>query len=173
MAIVRRTPVTTYVSSEQAGLPVNSVFISYRRKTAGSIAASLRLILETELGGHVPFRDIEDIPPGEQFRRVITEALDGCRIFLLLIDPGWQTESGRRRLAETDDYVRFEVQTALARASSVRIIPILVDGARPLSEDDLPSHLAELAKLQAIELGSGEHFAPSVERIVRRIRAPA
>jgi TIR domain len=172
MGIIRRTPITTYVSSTQAGLPVNSVFISYRRKTAASVAATLRLILERELGDHVPFRDIESILPGDAFRQTIIEALEGCRVFLLLIDPSWHTERGRQRLEEPDDYVRFELETALARRPSVRIVPVLINGAPPLVADDLPAHLASLVQLQAVQLGEGEHFKSSVERIISRVRTP-
>ena len=172
MAIIRRNPVTSYVSSRQAGLPVNSVFISYRRKTASSVAANLRFILESELGKHVPFRDIESIPPGDEFRQTITEAIERCRVFLLLIDRGWHTDCGQQRLEEVDDYLRFELETALARRPSLRIIPVLIDGATALTPDELPAHLASLVELQAIQLGEGEHFRSSVERIIKRIQVP-
>lgn len=172
MGIIRRNPVTRYVSSPQAGLPVNSVFISYRRKTAGSVAANLRFILESKLGEHVPFRDIESILPGDEFRKTITEAIEGCRVFLLLIDPTWHTDRGRQRLEEVDDFLRFELETALARRPSLRIIPVLINGASALTPDELPAHLAGLIQLHAVQLGEGEHFKSSVERIIERIQAP-
>jgi len=170
--IIRRNPVTRYVSSPQAGLPVNSIFISYRRKTAGHIAGSLHYILESELGKHVPFRDLESIAAGEDFRQTIIKAISESRVFILLIDPSWHTEAGRQRLREPGDYIRLEVATALAKGPSLRIIPVRIDGAFPLQQEDLPTRLENLAHIQSIELGEGEHFSSSVERIVQRIRAP-
>ena len=59
-------------------------------------------------------------------------------------------EGGRRRLEDPDDFVRFKVQAALERA--VRVIPVLVDGARPLRPQQLPPELGKLARLNALEL---------------------
>jgi hypothetical protein len=47
----------------------------------------------------------------------------------------WATvtdEQGHRRIDKSGDYVRFEVQTALERG--VRVIPVLVDGTKPLQQ---------------------------------------
>ncbi len=172
MRIIRRNPVTSYVSSPHAGLPVNSVFISYRRKTASAVAASLRIILENKLGEHVPFRDIESIAPGDEFRQTITEAIEECRVFLLLVDPSWNTDHGRERLEEVDDYMRFELEKALARRPSILIMPVLINGASTLKIGDLPAQFASLIELQTVQLGDGEHFKSSIERIIERIQAP-
>jgi hypothetical protein len=172
MSIKGIRPVTKYVSSEQAGLPVNSILISYRRKTAGIIAANLRFILKKVFGEHVPFRDIESIPPGDEFRQKIIETIDGCRVFLLLIDPSWHTDQGRQRLENKNDYVRFEIEKALEKGPFLRIIPVLVNGAAPLTTNNLPKHLQSIVKLQSIQLGEGEFFESSVERIIDRIQAP-
>jgi hypothetical protein len=64
-------------------------------------------------------------------------------------------EEGRRRLDDPDDYVRFEVQTALMRG--VRVIPVLVDNARPLRQQQLPAELQKLARLNTLELSYGRY----------------
>ena len=53
-------------------------------------------------------------------------------MLVALIGRQWMTatdEEGHRRLDDPDDYVRSEVQAALERG--VRVIPVLVDGAKP------------------------------------------
>jgi hypothetical protein len=58
---------------------------------------------------------------------------------------------GRRRLEDPDDFVRVEIEAALTR--KVRVIPILVDGAKMPHADKLPPSLAKLVRRQALELG--------------------
>ena len=60
------------------------------------------------------------------------------------------TQDGRRRLDDPDDFVRLEIEAALTR--NVRVIPILVDGARMPRADELPPSLAGLVRRQALEL---------------------
>ena len=49
--------------------------------------------------------------------------------------------------------MRFEVQTALDRG--IRVIPVLVDGAKPLRQEQVPAELGKLARLNALELSYG------------------
>jgi hypothetical protein len=58
--------------------------------------------------------------------------------------------AGRTRLDNPGDFVRLEIEAALTRG--VRVIPVLVDGARMPRPDQLPASLALLARRQAIEL---------------------
>jgi uncharacterized RDD family membrane protein YckC len=72
---------------------------------------------------------------------------------LALIGDEWLTitdEHGRRRLDSPDDFVRVEIEAALTR--KVRVIPILVDGARMPRADELPDSLAKLVRRHALEL---------------------
>jgi hypothetical protein len=97
-------------------------------------------------------------------------------VLVTLIGRQWATltdDEGHRRLNNPDDYVRFEVQAALERG--VRVIPVLVDGARPLRQQQLPSGLQKLARLNALEL-SHDRFEYDVHRLVdtiQRVLAPA
>jgi hypothetical protein len=65
-------------------------------------------------------------------------------------------EQGRRRLHEPDDYVRFEVRTALRRG--VRVIPVLVEGTRPPRQQELPPDLRRLARLNALEMSCDHRY---------------
>ena len=74
-------------------------------------------------------------------------------MLLALIGEEWLTitdADGRRRLDDPHDFVRLEIEAALAR--NVRVIPILVDGARMPTAEELPNSLARLARRQALEL---------------------
>jgi hypothetical protein len=68
-----------------------------------------------------------------------------------LIGDQWLTvtdEQGRRRLDDPDDFVRLELEAALTR--QVRVIPILIDGARMPHAGDLPDSLAKLVRRQTL-----------------------
>jgi hypothetical protein len=84
---------------------------------------------------------------------VITAAVGSCDVLLALIGNDWLTitdEDGRRRLDDPADFVRLEIEAALAR--NVRVIPILVEGARMPRAVELPASLAGLVRRQALEL---------------------
>ena len=53
------------------------------------------------------------------------------------------------RIADTQDFVRLEVETALRRRD-VRVIPLLVDGARMPHSEDLPEELRTLTRRNAL-----------------------
>jgi hypothetical protein len=73
-------------------------------------------------------------------------------VLVALIGRQWVTLADKkgRRLDNPDDFVRFEVHTALERG--VRVIPVLVDSAKPLRQEELSSELHKLARLNAVEL---------------------
>lgn len=128
------------------------VFISYRREEAAYPAGWLYDRLANRYGGQV-FKDVDSIQLGDDFVEVITRAVGSCDVLLALIGDQWLTitdEDGRRRLDDPDDFVRLEIEAALAR--NVRVIPILVDGAELPPADELPPSLAGLVRRQALEL---------------------
>ena len=95
-----------------------------------------------------------------------------CAVLVALIGRQWATmedEEGRRRIDDPDDLVRFEVQAALERG--LRVIPVLVDGARPLHQQQLPAELQKLARLNALELSYGryEYDADRLLNIIQRV----
>jgi hypothetical protein len=104
---------------------------------------------------------------GDDFVEVITRAVGSCDVLLALIGEQWLTitdAQGRRRLDDSNDFVRLEIEAALAR--NVRIIPILVDGARMPTTEELPDSLARLARRQALEL-SPSRFDFDTGRLLR------
>ena len=159
-----------------AGLSSRGIFLSYRREDAAPYARLLQFQLSERIPDARVFMDLDSIEPGLDFAEVIREAVDSCAVLVALIGRQWATltdEEGRRRLDNPDDYVRFEVQTALERG--VRVIPVLVDGARPLRQQQLPSELQKLARLNALELSYGryEYDADRLLNLLQRVLAAA
>jgi TIR domain len=129
------------------------IFISYRREETAYPAGWLYDRLAAHFGGGQVFKDVDSIQLGDDFVEVITRAVGSCDVLLALIGDAWLTVTdahGRRRLDDLDDFVRLEIEAALSRR--VRVIPVLVDGARMPHADELPDSLAALVRRQALEL---------------------
>jgi len=134
------------------------IFLSYRRAEAGPYARLLKLQLSERFPDANVFMDLDSIEAGLDFAEAIRDAVDSSAVFVALIGREWATvtdEKGRRRLDDPDDYVRFEVKTALQRG--VRVIPLLLDGATPPQPRQLPDELQKLARLNALELTYGRY----------------
>ncbi len=145
-------------------------FLSYRRDDAGPYARSLQLQLSQRVPDALVFMDLDSIEPCLDFAEVIEEALNSSAVLVALIGRQWATvtdEDGARRLDNPDDYVRFEVTTALERG--VRVIPVLIDGARALRRQDLPEGLHKLARLNAHKL-SYDRYQDDADRLLDLIQ---
>ena len=136
-----------------------SVFISYRRDDSAGFAGRLADALEQRLGAGAVFRDVDDIQPGADFEAVIARGLDQVRAVLVVIGPGWLDAAvdGQRRLDRADDFVRREVEQALA--SGKPVVPVLVGGATMPAANALPVALRGLANRQALVLGDASWSA--------------
>ena len=133
--------------------PPTRIFISYRRDDSSGHAGRLYDDLVERFGDDRVFIDIDTIEPGVDFSESIERALDSCEIVLAVIGKSWlkiSDSAGLRRLDHPDDYVRMELEAALARG--VRVIPVRVQGAEMPSSTELPEGLASLARRQAVEL---------------------
>jgi TIR domain len=129
------------------------IFMSYRREETAYPAGWLFDRLASHFGRGQVFKDVDSIELGDDFVEVITTAVGSCDVLLALIGDRWLTitdQDGRRRLDNPDDFVRLEIEAALTR--NVRVIPILVKGARMPRADELPASLAKLVRRQALEL---------------------
>jgi len=118
------------------------VFISYRREETAYPAGWMYDRLADQYGDGQVFKDVDSIELGDDFVQVINRAVGSCDVLLAVIGGRWLTiadEHGRRRLDDPHDFVRLEIETALTR--NVRVIPILIDGARMPRADELPDGL--------------------------------
>lgn len=147
-----------------------SIFISYRREQNPKDARALFERLRREFGEGEVFIDLEGIEPGEDFVETLERQLDGCRVLLALIGDRWAEATdrhGRRRLDDENDFVRIELRTALRRG--IRVIPVLVDGAPPVTAAQLPGDLQGLVRRQALSLDFHK-FDTDVGRLVHSLR---
>ena len=147
-----------------AALP--RIFMSYRREETGWAAGWLFDSLASRFGRDQVFKDVDSIEPGDDFVDVITTAVGSCHVFLALIGSRWLTvtdQEGRRRLDDPRDFVRLEIEAALERG--IRVIPVLVDGARMPHADQLPESLTSLARRQGLKL-SQDHFGGDFQRLL-------
>ena len=156
------------------GSSSRGIFLSYRREDATPYARLLQYLLSERIPDARVFMDLDSIEAGLDFAEVIREAVESCTVLVALIGQQWATladEEGHRRLDDPDDFVRFEVQTALER--DVRVVPVLVDGAKPLRREQLPAELHKLARLNAFELSSGryQYDADRLVDLIQRVLA--
>jgi hypothetical protein len=115
------------------------------------------------------FIDVEDIGPGEDFAQAIDEKVGFCDALVAVIGRKWATctdADGRRRLDDPADWVRLEIEAALAR--EMKVFPVLVGGAALPDVRELPASLAALTQLQALELDAAR-FERDVGRLTRAL----
>ena len=129
------------------------IFISYRRGDAPEGTRRLYQLLVHSFGPEKIFIDREQIEGGDTYSRILNEEVSFCQVFLAVIGPNWLKLGRWRRRRRADhetDWVRKEIERALARG--VPVIPVLVDGASMPLAKDLPDGLKELAEQQWLQL---------------------
>lgn len=158
---------------EPSGPSPGRIFISYRREETAYPAGWLFDRLTDRFDGQV-FKDVDSIEPGDDWVEVITRVVGSCDVLLALIGDQWLTitdEDGHRRLDNPHDFVRLEIEAALTR--NVRVIPVLVEGARMPRAAELPSSLAKLARRQALVLSPANFDTSRLVGVLDRTLAKA
>jgi TIR domain-containing protein len=146
------------------------VFISYRRGDSAGYAGRVRDRLERELGRDLLFMDVDAIPLGTNFSKVLHEEVAKCGVLLAVIGPNWpdaRDEHGNRRLDDPNDFVRIEIAAALQR--NIPVIPILLDGATIPKADLLPEDLKELASRNGMDIRHAS-FHDDMNRLIRGLK---
>src|SRR6516225_4959456 len=148
---------------------VAKITISYRREDSGIIVGRIFDRLVAHYGADTVFRDIDNIPPGINFRDYINEALSTTDILLAVVGPGWagKTPDGRSRIAEPTDLVRIEVEVALRKR--IPVVPVLVAKATMPNPNELPEVLQDFAYRHAIKVDAFEDFDDHVRRLTRSL----
>ncbi len=135
------------------------IFISYRRGADNNSAGRLYDRLEGAFGAERLFIDVDAIPPGVDFVDHLNEQVAGCDAFMAVIGKGWIDELPR--LQDPNDFVRVEIEAALARPH-IPIIPVLIDDASLPSADDLPESLQPIVRRAGVAIRH-ENFAGIVD----------
>ena len=149
---------------------MSGIFISYRRDDTQGFAGRLGDDLSERFGDAMIFRDCE-IEPGQDFTERLRTTLDSADLVLAVVGPRWaeaRDSHGQRRLERTDDWVRLEIETALARG--IPVVPVLVGGARMPAAGLLPASLEAFARRQAFPL-SDVRWHEEVAELARRLAA--
>jgi hypothetical protein len=143
------------------------ISISYRRADSEAMTGRIFDRLIAHFGKDAIFRDIDDIPPGIDFRVHINDVLRKTHILLAIVGPGWlgAAEGGLERIQEESDPVRVEVETALRRR--VPIIPVLMGSTRMPSSEQLPPSLKDFAFRNAVKVDTGQDFDYHMDRLIR------
>ena len=143
---------------------------SYRRDDSAGYSGRVHDRLQREFGGNLLFMDVNSIPLGVNFSKVLIEEVAKCNVLLAVIGPGWleaHDEKGHRRLDNPDDFVRIEIGTALKRG--IPVIPILLEGTRVPKADQLPDDLKELALRNGLDVRHAS-FSEDMERLIRGLK---
>jgi hypothetical protein len=174
IAVTGKTPWQLYTPSRpKSARAVESgndgIFISYRRQDEPNFAGRLYDTLVAHFGKNKVFIDIDTIDLGLDFAAVIDRYLAECKALIVVIGKNWlhiADADGVPRLSDPDDFVRLEIETALAR--QIRVIPILVEGAAIPRTSELPKGMASLARRNSITM-SHASFSSDADRLIQTL----
>lgn len=149
-----------------------SIFISYRRADSAMAAGRIHDRLAAAFGHENVFKDVDDIPPGVDFRVFIAQEVQRSDVMLVLIGQIWlmiADTNGARRLDNPDDFVRIEVETGLNK-DQCRVVPVLLGNTSLPQAQDLPESLQGLIYLNAAHVRDDPDFNRDVDRLIRWLR---
>lgn len=150
------------------------IFVNYRRSDSDAHALSIAQYLEKEFGAARVFIDVDRIKAGQKFPVVLEEKLAQCAAMLAVIGPKWldtrDDKSGQRRIDNPEDWVRLEIERALARG--IAVIPVCVGGASLPPKSELPASLQPLVEHQAAMI-STQGFRHEMAGLARDLRETA
>jgi hypothetical protein len=130
-----------------------AIFISYRHADSRSATERLYEAITRELAADQVYLDDVSTAAGDDWEPALRSAVAGARLVIAVIGPNWLRAAdpwGRRLLDIEDDWVRYELEAALA--SGTAVLPVLVDGAEMPPPEALPPALTGLGRPQAFKL---------------------
>lgn len=154
------------------GVSMSKIFLSYRRADSQANTDRIYERLIKAFDRKYVFKDVNDIPIGEDFPTYLNKQLATASIVLVMIGRDWATiedDKGNKRLDKLNDFVRIEVETAL-NASHLTCIPVLVNGAQMPDPNLLPQSLRSLPRLNAIHVRNDPDFDNDMERLIDKLR---
>ena len=148
------------------------IFISYRRSDSEDIAGRIYDRLVRHYSKASLFFDVDTIPFGVDFRKFLASEVHQCQVLIAIIGRDWlnaQDGDGHRRIDNPADWVRIEIESALAR--DIPVIPLLVRGARLPKAASLPPSLQDLAYRNAATARAGRDFHRDMDVLIAGIDA--
>ena len=145
------------------------VFISYRRSEDSHVVGRLGDRIRRDYPAAEIFVDTDAMPVGTPIPAVLDARIRASDVVLVVIGPRWLSLVGNnnlRRLDDPADFVRQEVAAALSHQRPV--VPVLIDGAKMPSAQDLPDNIVGLAVAPGLPLRA-EDFGPDATRLLARL----
>jgi hypothetical protein len=141
----------------------------YRRKDSSDISGRIYDRLVAHFGEQAVFKDVDAVPLGIDFRVYIERIIKECAVVLVIIGDRWLEASadGSRRIDNSRDHVRVEIESALKR--DIPVIPLLVRDAEHPNPGSLPNSIRELAFRNGTDIRSDPHFRDDVAFVIRRL----
>lgn len=146
------------------------IFISYRRFDSQDFTDRLFDYMVKHFGAANVFQDVGDstkIPPGVDFAEYLAEQVRACDVVLVIIGEQW-TRSLQERAERDDDFVRIEVESALAQGKIV--IPVLKSATPMPASAELPASIRKLARLNASRVRPNPDFVRDCDTLAAGIR---
>jgi hypothetical protein len=115
--------------------------------------------------------DVDNIAPGLDFVQVLNEEVARCDVVIAVIGKNWLSaadETGERRLDNPEDFVRIELESALAQKK--RVIPVLVNDAKMPRSTELPESLKPFARCNAVRL-THDRFRADTQGLIKALEA--
>jgi hypothetical protein len=140
------------------------IFICYRRNDTQAISKRVYDSLTLLYDNNEIFFDEKTIIPSQDFKKKITESLAGCDVVAVMIGKNWHyDDAGNDYFSNDDDYVNFELSTALRLQR--KMVLIITGGASQPNESTLPSLLKDLAKIHTAILRDDDNFNNDFKKI--------
>lgn len=146
------------------------IFISYRRSDSKDIAGRIYDRLVGRFGEDSVFYDKKNVPYGIDYRKWLKNEVQSCQVLIAIIGSQWldaQDQNQKRRIDSENDWVRIEIESALAR-EDIPVIPLLVNGAKLPNPEQLPESLEKLAHRQAAKARTDD-FDADMSRLITEI----
>jgi hypothetical protein len=117
---------------------MSKIFVSYRREDSADVTGRFCDRLKERFGAQSVFIDVDGIQIGTDFRTVLQHAIEESSVVLVMVGRQWlgATDAQGRRLDDPRDFVRIEVEAALARNAPVA--PVLMQNAIMPADSDMP-----------------------------------
>ena len=145
-----------------------NIFINYRRGDDPGFTQALFSRLEQAFAPERLFMDVDNIAPGLDFVQVLNDQVARCDVLIAVIGKNWlgAADEGERRLDNPDDFVRVEIESALAQKK--RVIPVLVNDAKMPRSTELPEGLKPFARCNAVRL-THERFRADTQGLIKAL----
>ena len=128
------------------------IFVSYRRADSAAHAGRIYDRLAERFGRDRLFMDVASLDAGVDFAQRIVESVAASQVLIAVIGREWEDRraDGTRRIDDPSDFVRLEIEAALARG--IPVVPVTVEGRPMPGPGELPPSLQPLVRHNALDL---------------------